>query len=101
MGKTTKTLLVLALAGLVSGMVFVTGLINVENMVALYAALPAGAILFGLFLISRMLEKETARYDQEQGDSLAAANAANSNLANDSCSPNKRGRSALIEARQS
>jgi hypothetical protein len=34
---------------------------------------PVGAICFGLFMISKMLEKETALYDQEQSLRLAEA----------------------------
>ena len=71
MTKMTKTLLVLSLIGLVAGLVFVTGLVNVTNAIGLYVTLPAGAILFGLFLISRMLEKETSRFDEEQRTILA------------------------------
>jgi hypothetical protein len=65
MGKLTKFLLALALAGLGSGFVFVSGLVKVDQVPALYVTLPAGAIFFGLFLISLMLEKESARFDQE------------------------------------
>jgi len=73
MAKVTKTLLALALAGLGTGFLFVTGLVNVQGAVWLYVALPAGAILFGLFLIALMLEKETAQFDQEQHTLLAVA----------------------------
>jgi hypothetical protein len=73
MTKMTKTLLVLAIAGIVSGMAFVTGAINASSLVALYTALPAGAIFFGLFLLSKILEKETALYDNEQRLAIATA----------------------------
>ena len=65
MSKTTKTLLVLSLVGLVTGFAFVTDVVNVGDAVALYVALPVGAILFGLFLIFKMLEKEAAVHDAE------------------------------------
>lgn len=65
MGKMTKTLLALSLTGLGSGLLFASGLIDVNNLPALHVALPAGAIFFGLFLISLMLEKESARFDEE------------------------------------
>jgi hypothetical protein len=68
MGKTTKILLGLSIAGLALGLTFVTGLINVEHLVALYVALPVGAIFFGLFLISLMLERESAQFDREHRD---------------------------------
>ena len=65
MSRTTKTLLALAITGLASGLFFVSGLINVQ-LSALYVTLPAGAIFFGLFLISFMLEKEVSAFDKEQ-----------------------------------
>src|SRR5215471_18549177 len=72
MTKTTKVLLVLAVAGLVSGLIFVTGLVNVSELALLYVTFPAGAILFGLFMISKILEKETALFDDEQRKIVAA-----------------------------
>jgi hypothetical protein len=65
MTKTTKNLLILSIVCLVLGLAFVTGIINVQNVVALYVALPAGAIFFGLFMIFRMLEKEALMFDEE------------------------------------
>ena len=73
MSKMTKTLLILSLSLLATGLVFVTNLVNVQNAVAFYVALPAGAIFFGLFLISRCLQAETALFDQEQRLAFAAA----------------------------
>jgi len=73
MTKTTKTLLVLAVVNLIAGLLFSTDLIDARNVSACYVALPAGAIFFGLFLIFWMLGKETARYDAEQREILAAA----------------------------
>lgn len=65
MSKLTKSLLVLTILGFVIGLIFVTGVINVGDAVALYMVLPAGAIFFGLFLISKMLDKEVALHDAE------------------------------------
>ena len=73
MTKATKILLGLSIVGLATGLIFVTGLVNVGNMVALYVALPVGAIFFGLFLISKLLEKDTALFDNEQRTLAAAA----------------------------
>jgi hypothetical protein len=73
MGKMTKTLLALSLTALGSGLLFSSGLINVVNFPALYVALPAGAILFGLFLISLMLEKESDKFDREHNQAAQAA----------------------------
>lgn len=44
---------------------------------------PIGAILFGLFMISKMLEKETALYDQEQKLRLAEGIRAARQIQND------------------
>jgi hypothetical protein len=82
MTRMTKSLLALSIAGLASGLFFVSGIINVGNLVALYTALPAGAICFGLFLISLMLEKEATAFDQEQ-TSEAVSNAASRPGSND------------------
>jgi hypothetical protein len=73
MSKLTKTLLAISLVGLVAGFAFVTGFVNVGNVAALYIVLPAGAVFFGLFLISKLLEKESARYDAELGALLKTA----------------------------
>ena len=72
----TKVLLVLSLSCLAAGLVFVTGLINVGEVVALYAVLPTGAILFGLFLISVSLQKESASFDEEHRLAAVAINSA-------------------------
>lgn len=69
---TSKKLLYLSLVCLVAGLIFVTGIINVEAVVALYVALPAGAIFLGLFMIFKMLEKEASLYDAEFERHLAA-----------------------------
>jgi len=73
MTKMTKILLLLSLAGLVSGLLFVSGGLNSSGVVALHVLLPMGAIFFGLFLLSKVLEKETALYDEEQLTHLKAA----------------------------
>src|SRR5262245_11980439 len=67
MKRTTKGLLIACIVSLVGGLVLSLGLIQVPNAAAgLYVLLPAGAVLFGLFLISKALEKETTRYEEEQ-----------------------------------
>jgi uncharacterized membrane protein len=60
-----KKLLVLSIVSLVIGLAFVTGVVNVQSMVAFYVALPLGAVLLGLSLIFRTFEKEAALYDEE------------------------------------
>ena len=61
-----KKLLIMAVVGLVIGLAFVTGIVNVQSTVAFYVALPLGAVFLGLFLIFRSFEKEAALYDEEQ-----------------------------------
>lgn len=56
MTRTTKILLAISLTAFVSG--FADILWGLGR--------PVGAIFFGLFMISKLLEKETALYDQEQ-----------------------------------
>ncbi len=73
MTKTTKTLLYLALAGLLLGLLFSSGGVKSDGLVVVYLLLPMGAIFFGLFLLSKVLEKETAMYDEEQRANLALA----------------------------
>jgi hypothetical protein len=65
MSKTTKALLILAIVSLVAGFALNTGLVDAKDVDALYAVFPMGAVFAGLFLISKVLEKETARYDEE------------------------------------
>jgi len=76
MAKTTKTLLTLSIASLIIGLIFVTGIINVQSTAAWYVSLPLGAVCFGLFLIFKMLETETALYDDEHQLHTASATAA-------------------------
>jgi hypothetical protein len=62
----SKKLLILSVAAIGIGLAFVTNVINVQNIVAFYVALPLGAIFLGLFLMFRSFEKEMAIYDLEQ-----------------------------------
>jgi cytochrome c-type biogenesis protein CcmH/NrfF len=63
MTTTTKTFLALSLTSL---LISLTGVLW-----GLF--LPVGVILFGLFLISRMLAREVALFDQEQQARIAKA----------------------------
>ncbi|HYG34971.1 MAG TPA: hypothetical protein VEC99_09315 [Clostridia bacterium] len=60
-----KALLVLAIVGLSVGMVLNSGLVHIP-LDALYAVLPLGAVFAGLYMIGKLLEKESATFDQEQ-----------------------------------
>jgi hypothetical protein len=87
MTKVTKTLLIISLVCLIAGFAFTTGLVNAQDAVALYTVLPTGAVFVGLFLISLLLEKETAQYDADQRASLAAADSIGASKAPGSGNP--------------
>jgi hypothetical protein len=61
----TKVLLGVAVTTLILGFVLNAGWVGSLPWDALYAILPLGAVFFGLFLIAKMLEKETQAYDLE------------------------------------
>jgi hypothetical protein len=60
----TKALLGVAVTTLILG--FVLNAVGSLPSDALYAILPLGTVFFGLFLIAKMLQKETQAYDLEQ-----------------------------------
>jgi hypothetical protein len=96
MSKMTKVLLVLSLSCLAAGLVFVTGLVNAEEAVGLYVTFPAGAIFFGLFLISLTLQGESALFDEEQRtQAIAAATPA---VTKAYCEKKPEGKEALVTA---
>ena len=66
MSKTTKLLFALAIIALILGLAFNVGVVNNFNLDLVYTVLPLGAVSFGLFLIAKVLEKETQAYDEEQ-----------------------------------
>jgi len=66
MSRLTKMLLALTIINFVPGVLFVSGMVSVGRFPGLYAMFPVGATLYGLFLISRMLEKEVAAFDAEK-----------------------------------
>ena len=66
MSKTTKLLFTFAIVALILGLALNAGLVGNFNSDLLYTVLPLGAVSFGLFLIAKVLEKETRAYDEEQ-----------------------------------
>ena len=68
--------MILGIAGLAPGVAINGGFVDATNASALYVVLPIGAVFLGMFLLSKVLEKETAAYDREQAAALAAADAA-------------------------
>ncbi len=66
MNKTTEVLLAMAIVCLVVGFALNAGLISTGGIDALYVVLPMGAVFAGLFLIVKVLEKESTLHDEEQ-----------------------------------
>ena len=60
----SKTLLAVSVTGLATGSIIDFGGFNLNP--AWTVALPFGAIAYGLFLISFMLEKEVAAFDEDE-----------------------------------
>lgn len=70
MTKTTKTLLGLAITGLALGLAINIGLFGALDSGVQYVVFPTGAIFLGLFLISKLLERESAQYDHDHDERL-------------------------------
>jgi hypothetical protein len=68
MTKLSKALLEVSVAGLASGIIIDFGGFNINP--AWTVALPFGAIFYGLFLISFMLENEVAKFDEDEAKEL-------------------------------
>ena len=64
----SKTLLAISVTGLVAGIIIDFGGFNLNPVWTV--ALPFGAIAYGLFLISFMLEKEVAKFDEDEAKEL-------------------------------
>jgi hypothetical protein len=64
----SKILLTLSLTGFTAGSVIDFGGFNLNP--SWTVALPLGAVFFGLFVISFMLEKEMAKFDEEEAKKL-------------------------------
>ena len=94
MGKMTKCLLALSISGLTLGL----ALNFFKGSPATFVVLPAGAIFFGLFLISLMLEKESAAYDAEQRKLLDLALRADTRPIDRASQDSNRERKALATA---
>jgi hypothetical protein len=60
----SKTLLAVSVTGLVVGSIIDFGGFNLNP--SWTVAFPVGVVLFGLFLFSFMLEKEMAKFDEEE-----------------------------------
>lgn len=70
MSRTTMRLLVVAVLGLVAGLILTTGSFHFKHGAAvLYVVLPVASILFGLFLMFRVFESESEAFDREAAQS--------------------------------
>ena len=74
----SKTLLAVSAAGFAAGSLIDFGGFSVNP--SLTVALPVGAVFFGLFLISFMLEKEMAKFGEEEAGKLPLPNVVLSHL---------------------
>lgn len=59
MTKSTKLYLALAIICLLVGLVFHTGLYRPVNLPVIYVVLPLGVVFSGMFLVFRLLEKQS------------------------------------------
>lgn len=59
MTKSTKLYLALAIICLFVGLVFHTGLYRPVNLPVIYVVLPLGVVFSGMFLVFRLLEKQS------------------------------------------
>lgn len=73
MSTQTKVLLGLGVIGLAAGTLVSTNAIKPPIASASYVLLPVGAIFFGLFLVSRILERESGYFDQEHDAAVKTA----------------------------
>jgi hypothetical protein len=62
--RVTKILFALTIINLVAGLLFVTGVIDIDEIPDLYVPFPAAASCFGMFFIWLIMEKETRRSTQ-------------------------------------
>ncbi len=65
MSRLTKMMLGALIINAIASVLFLTGIVDVSDAPGLYAAFPLAAVFYGMFLISRMLEKEIAAFDAE------------------------------------
>jgi len=68
MTKVSKILLAVSVTGFAAGGVVDFGGFSVIPQ--LTVALPLGAVFFGLFMIAFMMQKEMAKFDEEQSEKL-------------------------------
>jgi hypothetical protein len=65
MGRLTKSMLALVIMNAVASVLFLSGLVDVSGFPGLYVVFPLAATFYGLFLISRVFQKDMARFDAE------------------------------------
>lgn len=63
----TKILLIVSVLSMAVGILFFTGVLKLRTgLDALYVTLPAGASIFGWFLITRVMEKESELFEEDR-----------------------------------
>ncbi|HTX22302.1 MAG TPA: hypothetical protein VMD27_10675 [Candidatus Aquilonibacter sp.] len=58
-------MLELTIINCVTSALFLTGIVNVSDAPGFYVTFPLAAILYGMFLICRMLQKDVVEFDAE------------------------------------
>jgi ABC-type nickel/cobalt efflux system permease component RcnA len=66
MSRLTKMMLAALIINIVASALFLSGVVNISAVPGFYVAFPLVAICYGMFLISRMLQKDVAQFDAEQ-----------------------------------
>lgn len=66
MSRMTKSMLALMIINGVASLLFLTGLVEVGSFPGLYVVFPLAATFYGLFLISRIFQKDMAGFDAER-----------------------------------
>jgi len=65
-------MLELTIINCVASALFLTGIVNVSDAPGFYVTFPLAAILYGMFLICRMLQKDVVEFDAEHHHQHAA-----------------------------
>jgi|SRR6185369_15003621 len=81
MARIPKILLAVSLTAFAVGIVVTLGILNIP--LGWTAAMPLGAVCLGLFLVTFLLRKEVARFDEEERARLALADRVGARPANE------------------
>ena len=66
MSRLARTMLGLTVASSIASVLFLSDIVDVSDIPGLYVVFPLAAVFWGMFLLCHSLEKEVARFDEEQ-----------------------------------